>query len=63
MAEERTPETAVGVRFLCGDAFTLSGTELRDTYDLIYDSAKCRSRNVAGAKSRPSPPPRSTQAP
>jgi SAM-dependent methyltransferase len=37
-ARERAHETAADVRFMCGDAFTLSGGELRGSYDLIYDS-------------------------
>ncbi|MFF1301448.1 class I SAM-dependent methyltransferase [Streptomyces sp. NPDC058307] len=37
-AEERARDAGADVRFVCGDAFTLSGTELRGTYDLIYDS-------------------------
>jgi SAM-dependent methyltransferase len=35
---ERAHETAADVRFVCGDVFSLSGTELRGAYDLIYDS-------------------------
>ncbi|MGW1893490.1 class I SAM-dependent methyltransferase [Streptomyces sp. NPDC002004] len=37
-ARDRTRETGAEVRFLCGDAFTLAGTELEGPYDLIYDS-------------------------
>ncbi|MEV7074010.1 class I SAM-dependent methyltransferase [Streptomyces sp. NPDC093990] len=37
-AGERVLETAADVRFVCGDAFSLSGRELCGTYDLIYDS-------------------------
>ncbi|MGK3942573.1 class I SAM-dependent methyltransferase [Streptomyces sp. RP5T] len=37
-AGERARESAADIRFVCGDAFSLSGTELRGTYDLIYDS-------------------------
>ncbi len=37
-ARERTAEAGAEVRFLCGDAFSLAGTELHGTYDLIYDS-------------------------
>ncbi|MEU9170398.1 class I SAM-dependent methyltransferase [Streptomyces sp. NPDC048420] len=37
-AQERAQEADATVRFLCGDAFVLSDTELRGTYDLIYDS-------------------------
>ncbi|NUK13237.1 class I SAM-dependent methyltransferase [Streptomyces lunaelactis] len=37
-AEDRAREAEAEVRFLCGDAFTLVGTELRGPYDLIYDS-------------------------
>ncbi|MFF7640640.1 methyltransferase domain-containing protein [Streptomyces canus] len=35
---ERADETAAGIRFVRGDAFSLSGTGLLGTYDLIYDS-------------------------
>jgi cyclopropane fatty-acyl-phospholipid synthase-like methyltransferase len=31
-------EAAADVRFHCGDAFTLTGSELTGPYDLIYDS-------------------------
>jgi SAM-dependent methyltransferase len=37
-AQERAHEVGANVRFLCGDAFSLIGTELCGTYDLIYDS-------------------------
>ncbi|MEV6959546.1 class I SAM-dependent methyltransferase [Streptomyces sp. NPDC051207] len=38
-ARERAAETgAEGVRFHCGDAFALAGTELPGPYDLVYDS-------------------------
>ncbi|MER7110507.1 class I SAM-dependent methyltransferase [Streptomyces sp. NPDC000229] len=37
-AEERAREAGAAVRFHRGDAFTLVGTELTGTYDLIYDS-------------------------
>ncbi|WP_328338167.1 class I SAM-dependent methyltransferase [Streptomyces violaceus] len=38
-AGERARETGVeGVRFHCGDAFALAGTELTGPYDLVYDS-------------------------
>ncbi|MER6282671.1 class I SAM-dependent methyltransferase [Streptomyces sviceus] len=35
---ERAHETAAEIRFVCGDAFSLSGTGALGTYDLIYDS-------------------------
>ncbi|MDG9716027.1 class I SAM-dependent methyltransferase [Streptomyces sp. DH24] len=38
-ARERARETgAARVRFHCGDAFALAGTELPGPYDLVYDS-------------------------
>lgn len=37
-AEERAREAGAEVRFHCGDAFELAGTELTGPYDLIYDS-------------------------
>ncbi|MDT9700870.1 class I SAM-dependent methyltransferase [Streptomyces sp. P17] len=37
-ARERAHEAGAEVRFLCGDAFSLAGSELNGTYDLIYDS-------------------------
>ncbi|WP_308282653.1 class I SAM-dependent methyltransferase [Pseudonocardia nigra] len=37
-AEERARGAGVEVRFHCGDAFALAGTELAGPYDLIYDS-------------------------
>lgn len=37
-AEDRAREAGADVRFHCGDAFTLTATELSDPYDLIYDS-------------------------
>ncbi|WP_309094047.1 class I SAM-dependent methyltransferase [Streptomyces sp.] len=38
-ARERAREAgAEGVRFHCGDAFALAGTELTGPYDLVYDS-------------------------
>ncbi|MGW0610079.1 class I SAM-dependent methyltransferase [Streptomyces sp. NPDC002788] len=38
-ARERAREVGVGgVRFHCGDAFALAGTELTGPYDLVYDS-------------------------
>ncbi|WP_067279175.1 class I SAM-dependent methyltransferase [Streptomyces jeddahensis] len=37
-AEDRARESGVVVRFHCGDAFALAGTELTGPYDLIYDS-------------------------
>jgi SAM-dependent methyltransferase len=37
-AQDRAREVAAKVRFHCGDAFTLAGTELAGPYDLIYDS-------------------------
>ncbi|MDG9713342.1 class I SAM-dependent methyltransferase [Streptomyces sp. DH10] len=38
-ARERAREAgADGVRFHCGDAFALAGTELAGPYDLVYDS-------------------------
>ncbi|BET45220.1 hypothetical protein RGQ21_02020 [Kitasatospora aureofaciens] len=35
--EDRAREAGVDVRFLCGDAFALSATELSRPYDLIVD--------------------------
>ncbi|MDJ0343444.1 class I SAM-dependent methyltransferase [Streptomyces sp. H10-C2] len=37
-AEERSREAGADIRFHCGDAFSLSATELGGPYDLIYDS-------------------------
>ncbi|MGV9502193.1 class I SAM-dependent methyltransferase [Streptomyces sp. NPDC003642] len=38
-ARDRAREAGVeGVRFHCGDAFALAGTELTGPYDLVYDS-------------------------
>ncbi|MEU6914709.1 class I SAM-dependent methyltransferase [Streptomyces olindensis] len=38
-ARDRAGQTGVkGVRFQCGDAFALAGTELTGPYDLVYDS-------------------------
>lgn len=37
-AGERAREAGAGIRFLCGDAFALAGTELAGPYDLICDS-------------------------
>ncbi|MEU5429333.1 class I SAM-dependent methyltransferase [Streptomyces olivoreticuli] len=37
-AEERAREAGADIRFHCGDAFALAGTELTGPYDLIYDS-------------------------
>ncbi|GAA0359071.1 hypothetical protein GCM10010319_40580 [Streptomyces blastmyceticus] len=37
-AEERAREAGADIRFHCGDAFALTGTELTGPYDLIYDS-------------------------
>lgn len=37
-AEDRAREAGAEVRFHCGDAFSLAGTELGGPYDLIYDS-------------------------
>jgi SAM-dependent methyltransferase len=37
-ARERARESGATVRFHCGDAFALAGTELAGPYDLIYDS-------------------------
>ncbi|MER5181375.1 class I SAM-dependent methyltransferase [Streptomyces sp. NPDC002896] len=37
-AEDRACESRAAVRFHCGDAFALAGTELTGPYDLIYDS-------------------------
>ena len=37
-ARERARAAEAEVRFLCGDAFALAGTELSGPYDLIYDS-------------------------
>ena len=37
-AQERAEQTGIQVRFRCGDAFALVGTELTGPYDLIYDS-------------------------
>ncbi len=37
-AEDRASGAGAEVRFHCGDAFTLVGTELVGPYDLIYDS-------------------------
>ncbi|MFF1956932.1 class I SAM-dependent methyltransferase [Streptomyces sp. NPDC058220] len=37
-AEDRAREAGAEVRFRCGDAFTLTGTELGGPYDLIHDS-------------------------
>ncbi|MEU1044522.1 class I SAM-dependent methyltransferase [Streptomyces sp. NPDC005897] len=36
--EERAREIGAEVRLLCGDAFTLSSTELSGSYDLVVDS-------------------------
>lgn len=37
-AQDRAREAGTDVRFRCGDAFDLVGTELSGPYDLIYDS-------------------------
>jgi SAM-dependent methyltransferase len=37
-AQDRANEAGADVRFLCGDAFALSATELDGQYDLIVDS-------------------------
>ncbi|WP_438305733.1 class I SAM-dependent methyltransferase [Streptomyces sp. HUAS TT11] len=37
-AEDRAHETGADVRFICGDAFQLVGTELTGPYDLVVDS-------------------------
>ncbi|MFF3248773.1 class I SAM-dependent methyltransferase [Streptomyces sp. NPDC002870] len=37
-AEDRAREAGADVQFHCGDAFTLTATELGGPYDLIYDS-------------------------
>ncbi|WP_043263181.1 class I SAM-dependent methyltransferase [Streptomyces sp. CT34] len=37
-AADRAREARAGVRFHCGDAFDLIGTELGGRYDLVYDS-------------------------
>ncbi|WP_405604795.1 class I SAM-dependent methyltransferase [Streptomyces sp. NBC_01410] len=37
-AEDRARAAGAEVRFHCGDAFSLAGTELGGPYDLIYDS-------------------------
>ncbi|WP_406277453.1 class I SAM-dependent methyltransferase [Streptomyces sp. NBC_00191] len=37
-AEDRARAAGAQVRFHCGDAFSLAGTELGGPYDLIYDS-------------------------
>jgi SAM-dependent methyltransferase len=37
-ARERAAETGSAARFHCGDAFTLTATDLLGPYDLIYDS-------------------------
>lgn len=37
-AEDRAHEAGVDVRFVCGDAFRLVGTELTGPYDLVVDS-------------------------
>ncbi|MEV6673712.1 class I SAM-dependent methyltransferase [Streptomyces sp. NPDC051162] len=37
-AEERAREAGADIRFHCGDAFALAGTELTGPYDLIHDS-------------------------
>jgi SAM-dependent methyltransferase len=37
-AEDRAREVEADVHFHCGDAFTLTATELGGPYDLIYDS-------------------------
>ncbi|MFF3399940.1 class I SAM-dependent methyltransferase [Streptomyces sp. NPDC002659] len=37
-AGDRAREAGAEVRFHCGDAFSLAGTELGGPYDLIYDS-------------------------
>ncbi|WP_328666124.1 class I SAM-dependent methyltransferase [Streptomyces sp. NBC_00322] len=37
-AEDRAREAGAEVRFHCGDAFSIVGTELGGPYDLIYDS-------------------------
>jgi SAM-dependent methyltransferase len=37
-AEERARATGVEVRFVCGDAFELVGTELTGPYELVVDS-------------------------
>ncbi|MEU6210938.1 class I SAM-dependent methyltransferase [Streptomyces sp. NPDC047023] len=36
--EDRSHETGVDVRFLCGDVFTLPAAELSGPYDLVVDS-------------------------
>ncbi|MGW1224340.1 class I SAM-dependent methyltransferase [Streptomyces sp. NPDC002530] len=36
--EDRSRESGVDVRFLCGDAFALPATELSGPYDLVVDS-------------------------
>ncbi|WP_121704632.1 class I SAM-dependent methyltransferase [Streptomyces sp. E5N298] len=36
--EDRAREVGVDVRFLCGEAFALSATELKGPYDLVVDS-------------------------
>ncbi|MFF3322377.1 class I SAM-dependent methyltransferase [Streptomyces sp. NPDC002889] len=37
-AEDRAREAGADIRFHCGDAFTLTASELGGPYDLIYDS-------------------------
>jgi SAM-dependent methyltransferase len=37
-AEDRARQAGAAVRFRCGDAFAIVGTELGGPYDLIYDS-------------------------
>ncbi|WP_058042883.1 class I SAM-dependent methyltransferase [Streptomyces roseifaciens] len=37
-ARDRARDARAGIRFLCGDAFTLAGSELAGPYDLIHDS-------------------------
>ncbi|TKA09429.1 class I SAM-dependent methyltransferase [Actinacidiphila oryziradicis] len=37
-AEDRASEAGVDVRFVCGDAFQLTDTELTGPYDLVVDS-------------------------
>jgi len=37
-AEDRAREAGTAVRFRCGDAFSVAGTELTGPYELIYDS-------------------------
>lgn len=37
-AEDRAHEAGADIRFLCGDAFALSATELSGPYDLVVDS-------------------------